>query len=92
MLVKYTYHMAKRTTILLDEDTRDAAQQLAVHYDCSISEAIRRAVVRHRDAALGLPANARHERLRILDELFDLFTGHDAAEEVERLKREDEGF
>ena len=86
------YYMYKRTTILLDEGTREAARQLAMRYGCSASEAIRRAVVRHRNTVFGVPAESRRERARSLRRLFDLFEGHDAEEEVRRLKAEDEGF
>ena len=88
----YTYDMAHRTTLLLDDETRQAARQLALRYGCSTSEAIRRAVVRQRDTAFGLPAGARKERRQALERLFELFDGHDAAEEVRRLKAQDEGF
>lgn len=82
----------ERTTLLLDPEARRAARQLAQQYDCSVSEAIRRAVVRHRDTVLGVPAQAKHERLRVLKRLFDLFEGNDPKHEVRRLKTEDEGF
>ncbi len=84
--------MYSRTTILLDEDTREAAKQLAMQYGCSTSEAIRRAVVRHRDAVFGVPAESRKERARTLTRLFDLFEGHDAEAEIRELKAQDEGF
>lgn len=84
--------MAHRTTLLLDDESRHAARQLAQRYGCSASEAIRRAVVRHRDAVLGVPAARRRERMRALEQLFDLFEGHDAADEIRRLKNQDEGF
>ena len=81
-----------RTTILLDDDVRAAARELAHRYECSASEAIRRAVLRHRDAVLGIPPTRREERVRMLNRLFDLFEDHDAADEVRRLKEQDEGF
>lgn len=84
--------MAIRTTILWDEDTRAAARGLAHHYGCSTSEAIRRAILRHRQAVLGVPDEQRAEKIKILDRLFELFDGHDAADEVRRLKEQDEGF
>jgi hypothetical protein len=34
----------------------------------------------------------RKERVRILEHLFEQFHGNDPAEEVRRLKEEDEGF
>jgi hypothetical protein len=84
--------MAQRTTILLDDETREAARQLAAQYRCSVSEAMRRAVIDQRDAALGLPRAARRGRVRALRRLFALFEGHDADAEVKRLKAEDAGF
>ena len=83
--------MAQRT-LTLDDDTRHAAQQLASKYACSTSEAIRRAVIRQRDSVFGVSVERRQERRQILDRLFVLFEGHDAGEEIRRLKAEDEGF
>jgi hypothetical protein len=84
--------MAHRTTLILDEATRAAAGQLARRYRCTVSEAIRRSVIRHRDAVIGLPRRAREERRRALLRLFRLFRGHDAAAEIRTLKKQDEGF
>ena len=80
-----------RTSLLLDEDSRQAARELAQLYGCSSSEAIRLAIVRHRDALLGVPEQARRERRKVLGRLIKLFEGHDAKAEISRLKREDEG-
>ncbi len=82
----------QRTTIVLDEEAKQAAQQLARRYQCSTSEAIRRAVVRHRDAVFGVPPHVRLDRRATLDHLFRLFEANDAGDEIARLKREDEGF
>lgn len=76
----------------MSDESRQEAKQLALRYNCSVSEAIRRAVVRHRDALFGVPAESRKERRKTLDRLFDLFEGNDPAEEVRRLKAEDEGI
>lgn len=84
--------MASRTTIVLDETARVAVRQLAQRYGCSASEAIRRSVVRQRDAELGVPSHRRRERARALKRLCALFEGNDAREEVLRLKGEDAGF
>jgi len=81
-----------RITLILDEETRTAARELAYRYGRSTSEAIRLAIVRHRDAVLGLPAGRRRERRQALERLFALFEGHDARAEVRRLKSEDEGL
>ncbi len=84
--------MSHRTTLLLDDETRKAARELAANYDCSASEAIRRAVIRHHGTVFGVPLERRRERRRTLERLFDLFEGHDPEEEIRRLKTEDEGF
>ena len=69
-----------------------AARELANRYACSISEAIRRAVLHHRDTLFGDSAPWREERVQVLDRLFDLFDGHNPEDEIRRLKREDEFF
>ena len=84
--------MQKRTTILLDEEARAAARELAHRYGCSASEAIRRSVLRHREAVMGVPRERRMERVEVLHRLFHLFEGHDAEDEIRRLKEQDEGF
>jgi hypothetical protein len=82
----------RRTTLLLDEGSRKAARQIATQLDCSVSEAIRRAVLGYRDGLLGVSPKLREQRRRALRELFELFEGNDAEEEVRRLKKEDQGF
>jgi hypothetical protein len=84
--------MASRTTLVLDDEARAAARQLARRYGCSLSEAMRRALIRQRDAEVGVPRERRRERARALRRLFDLFEGNDAAAEIRRLKAEDAGF
>ena len=76
----------------MDEEARRAAKQLAALYDCSVSEAIRRAIVRHRDAVLGIPARTRQQRQRALARMIEVFEGNDPVAEVRRLKGEDGGF
>lgn len=82
--------MATRTTIVLDDESRRAVEELARHYACSMSEAIRRAVVGHRDVVRGVPVARREERVRALLELAELFEGHDAEAELAELNRADE--
>lgn len=84
--------MAHRTTLILDDVSRAAARELARHERCTVSEAIRRAVVRQRAQIAGVPAEQRARRKRALLRAFELFEGHDAAAEVRALKRQDEGF
>ena len=84
--------MMHPTSLFLDDETLQAARDLALHYDCSTSEAVRRAVIDHWDAVLGVSVAIRHKRVRILGHLFDLFEGHDADAEIRRLKGEDGGF
>ena len=82
----------QRTTLVLDDETKRAARQLALRYGCSTSEAIRRAILHQRDFVFGIPAASRAERRKSLDRLIQLFEGHDAQDEIERLKTQDEGF
>ncbi len=82
----------RRTTILLDVEAEAAARELATKYGSNTSEAIRRSIVNNREAEFGLSESQRLRRTNILNHLFDLFAGHDAADEVRRLKEEDEGF
>lgn len=88
----YAYIMAMRTTLVLDEPARAAARQLARRYGCSVSEAIRRSLIRQRDAEIGVPAARRRQRMTALRRLVSLFEGNDAAAEIRRLKAEDGGF
>ena len=82
--------MTTQRTPLLDDETLVAARELAYCYACSTSEAIRRAVLQHRDAVFGIPPAWREERVQVLDRLFRLFDGHNPEDEIRRLKREDE--
>lgn len=41
---------------------------------------------------MGVSAAGRKKRVETLDRLFQLFEGHDAEEEIRRLKEQDEGF
>lgn len=84
--------MVMRTTLVLDERSRAAARELAAQYKCSVSEAIRRAIVMQRDGELALSSEQRRRRKAAFRQLCALFEGNDPAEEVRRLKREDEGF
>jgi hypothetical protein len=84
--------MSHRTSIILDDETRKAAKDLAQKLDCSTSEAIRRAILRYRDLTVGIPMKVRRERGRALERLAELFEGHSSSEEIARLKEEDEGF
>jgi hypothetical protein len=52
--------MSQRTSLILDDEIRAAAKELARHYDCSTSEAIRRAVLRHRDSVMGVSSDSRN--------------------------------
>lgn len=81
--------MGRRTNIVMDEDSHAAARELARADGCSISEAIRRAVVRERDQRLRVSPERVAERSRALERLFELFEGHDAEAEIRRLRAED---
>lgn len=84
--------MAPRRTILLDDEAREAVRELAESYGCSLSEAVRRAVIERRNAVLGLAQAQRRGRRQALQRLFVLFKGHVAEREVARLKVDDAGF
>jgi hypothetical protein len=84
--------MTRRTSLVLDDRTRAAARDLARKYGCSVSEAIRRSVLRQRDAEIGVPAPRRRERVLALRRLIELSEGNDPAEETRRLKAQDAGF
>lgn len=77
---------------MLDGSSLRAARELAAHYDCSMTEAIRIAVVRQRDQELGVPRGRLEERRQALLRLFELFDGHDAASEITFARREGDGF
>jgi hypothetical protein len=82
---------SSRTTLVLDDKAQEAARQLARRFGCSVSEATRRALVRQRDAEVGVPRSRRREHVRVTRRLFDRFADNDPRAEV-RLKAEDEGF
>ena len=82
----------KRTTLILDDESRTAARQLADHYGCSVSDAIRRSLIAQRDSVAGVTKRTREQRVKTLKRLFEIFEGNDATEEVRRLKSEDQGF
>jgi len=92
MVFTEAYCMSHRTTLILDEEARAAARDLAHRYGCSISEAIRRAVVRQRDSVLGVSTRRREERRQVLGRLFEQFREHDPGDEIRRLEEEHEGF
>lgn len=81
--------MHNRNTVRLDEPTRIAAKTLAAKLNISPSEAVRLALAHYRDEVLGVPAEGRRRRTAALDRLFVLFEGHDATEEIRRLKEQD---
>lgn len=88
----YAYGMAQRTALALSPEARKAATQLAQRHDCSLMEAVSRAVQRQRDAEIGPTSGKRRARRQTLARLYELFEGHDAAAEVARLKLEDESL
>ena len=77
---------------MLDKRSREAARELAHSLKCSVSDAIRQAIVRQRDLILGVPQDVRDHRVTALHQLFDLFEDHDVDEELERLADEREHF
>jgi len=87
----YTYHMAHRTTLLLDDETRTAARELAARMQVSVSEAIRRAILESHGRGRGVSTEDRQKRLAALAELAESFQGYDPREELRALA-EDDGF
>jgi len=81
--------MASRTTLMLDDESRAAANELSRHYGCSMSEAIRRAILQHRNRTVGVPPERREARTEALRRLFGLAEGNDPNAEIARLKAED---
>ncbi|MHB2020055.1 MAG: hypothetical protein ACYCW6_24215 [Candidatus Xenobia bacterium] len=84
--------MAHRTTLLLDNESQQAARELALRFKCSTSEAIRRALLGYRDVVCGVTPETRKARTAILHRIFELSEGSDPAEEVRHLKAQDEHF
>lgn len=82
----------RRTTLILDDESSLAARQLADHYGCPVSDAIRRSLIAQRDTVAGVSKQIRQQRVKALKRLFEIFDGNDAAEEVRRLKSDDAGF
>ena len=82
----------KRTTVVLDDASTEAAAQLSGRLQISVSEVIRRALVDYRDKIVGVSPEFRDQRVAALHKLFELFDGHDYEAELRRLKAEDEGY
>ncbi len=82
----------KRTTVVLDSASLAAAHQLSGRLHISMSEVIRRALLDYRDKMVGVTPEFRDQRVKALHELFDLLAGHDARDEIRRLKSEDASY
>ncbi|MGH8311319.1 MAG: hypothetical protein ACRETX_16180 [Steroidobacteraceae bacterium] len=87
--ISYYAYCMSRTTIVLDHPSETALSALTKHYGCSASEAVRRALVQHRERTLGVPEEKRQRRRAALEQLVRLMDGHDWQAEIERLKNED---
>jgi len=84
--------MDKRTTIMLDDDTRRAARALAADLGCSTSEVIRRAVRSYWQSHTGVTPEQQRVRKAAFLKLIELSEGMNVEAEIRRLKSEDEGF
>jgi hypothetical protein len=84
--------MARRTMILLSDDARRAAGDIATALEVTPAEAVRRAVLAYRDQVLGVPREARKRRLDAFKRAAELFADNDAAAEVRALKAPDPFF
>lgn len=82
----------KRTTIVLDSASLEAAHQLSGRLHVSMSEVIRRALLDYRDRLVGVTPEFRDQRVQALHQLFELFEGHDARAEIRKLRDEAEGY
>ncbi|MBI3924454.1 MAG: Hpt domain-containing protein [Armatimonadetes bacterium] len=83
------YLMSQRTTLVLDDESRAAAKELALALQVPMSEAIRRAIIRYRDHLRGVSPEARRRRVDALHQLISLFEGYDPTEELRTLREED---
>lgn len=81
--------VSSRTTIVLDDESRAAARELAATDGVTVSAAIRHAIVAERNRRIRVTGKRVAERERALQRLFELFDGHDAEAEIARLKAED---
>ena len=84
--------MVHRTTVLLDDDSRQAAKQLASELEVTPSEAVRQALVAYRDQIVGVSADSRARRVRAFKRAIELFEDNDAEAEVKALKEQDRYF
>jgi hypothetical protein len=80
-------HMV-RTTVMLDAESRQAADALSAKLGISSSEVIRRALANFRDQQLGVPASFRRKRSAAFLKLSALMQGGAAEAEVRAIKRE----
>ncbi len=77
-----------RTTVMLDAESRRAADALSAKLGISASEVIRRALANFRDQQLGVPASFRRKRSAAFLRLSALMQGGAAEAEVRAIKRE----
>lgn len=80
-------HMV-RTTVMLDPESRQAADALSAKLGISASEVIRRALANFRDQQLGVPPSFRRKRSAAFLKLSALMQGGPAEAEVRAIKRE----
>jgi Tfp pilus assembly protein FimT len=84
--------MAHRTTILLDDESRRAAKQLAAALEVAPSEAVRRAIVAYRDQVVGTSGDSRRRRVQAFKRAIELFEDNDPEAEIKSLKEQDKHF
>ena len=77
-----------RTTILLDQEARQAAKQVSQKLGISASEVMRRALLNLRDQVVGPSPARRRERVAALKQLRKLFAGYDPEPEIRAIKKE----
>ena len=81
--------MERRTTVLLDPESRKAAKQIAAKLDVSASEVIRRALRSYAASTRRVTSKEKRRRTLALKRLISSFAGNDPEREIARLKRED---
>ena len=84
--------MVHRTTILLSDDARRAARDVATALEVTPAEAVRRAIVAYRDQVLGVSADSRKRRVLAFKRAAELFADNDPVAEVGALKTQDPFF
>lgn len=74
--------MARRTTVMLDDEAQQAARELSVRLQVSTSQAIRQAIVGYRNIVVGVVPEMRKRRVEAFHRLIGLMDGRDPEQEL----------